>query len=74
MVAFLDSVGATGFPTYISSTPSDDVFTSAELISIPAVLVFDADGKIARKFVDAGDTLGFTYEKDVIPFVTKSSG
>ena len=74
VVAFLKSVGAAGFPTYISSTPSDDVFSTADLISIPAVLIFDAKGEIAMKFVDAGDTVGFTYEKDIIPFVQKIQG
>ena len=68
---FLQSVGAEGFPMYISTTPSDDVFAANKLASIPAVMVFDADGEIAKVFVDAGESAGFTYEKDIVPLVTR---
>lgn len=64
----LDAVGI-GFPSYICSTPSDDLFAKIEIISIPAVLIYDADGKLVRKFVDAGDDAGFTYDKNVIPLL-----
>lgn len=74
VVAFLESVGASGFPMYISTTPSDDVFAAAELASIPAVLVFDGEGNLTKVFVDAGESAGFTYEKDVVPFVEKLIG
>jgi hypothetical protein len=47
------------------------VFASTKLSSIPAVLVFDAKGELVRSFVDAGATAGFTYEKDIIPFVSE---
>ena len=73
VTAFLDSVGAE-FPTYISRTPSDDVYAANRLASIPAVLVFDADGKLVQVFEDAGDTAGFTYEKDIMPLVKKLAG
>jgi thiol-disulfide isomerase/thioredoxin len=74
VIAFLQSVGAEGFPLFISTTPSDDVFAAAELSSIPAVLVFDAKGELVKAFVDAGETAGFTYEKDIVPFVSKLAG
>ncbi len=74
VVAFLESVGASGFPMYISTTPSDDVYAEADLPSIPAVLVFDDQGNLAKVFVDAGESAGFTYEKDVVPFVEKLIG
>jgi thiol-disulfide isomerase/thioredoxin len=74
VIAFLDRVGASGFPTYICRTPSDDVFAATDLVSIPAVLIYDAEGKIVKVFVDAGETLGFSYEEDVIPLVTKLAG
>ena len=74
VLSFLQGVGASGFPIYISQTPSDDVFAATELVSIPAVLVYDSDGKMARVFVDAGETAGFTYQDDVIPLVTKLAG
>ena len=66
--AFLSSVGAT-FDNYICETPSDDLFKEIGLPSIPAVLVFDKDGKLVKQFVDSGETLGFTYDDDVIPLV-----
>jgi thiol-disulfide isomerase/thioredoxin len=69
VAAFLKSVGASGFPTYISQTPNDEVFSAAKLVSIPAVLIYDAQGQVVKVFVDAGDSLGFTYDKDVIPLV-----
>ncbi len=56
---------------HICSTPSDDVYAALDIPSIPAVLIFDADGKEVARFVDAGDTIGFTYEKDIFPFVQK---
>lgn len=54
---------------YISATPSDEVYAEVNIPSIPAVLVFDADGNEAARFVDAGETIGFTYRDDVAPFV-----
>lgn len=74
VAAFLGDVGATGFPTYISQTPSDDVFAAAELVSIPAVMIYDAEGELVKVFVDSGDTLGFSYEDDIIPLVTRLAG
>jgi hypothetical protein len=44
------------------------------LASIPAVLVFDGEGNLTKVFVDAGESAGFTYEKDVVPFVEKLIG
>ena len=73
VAAFIESVGAT-FPTYISRTPSDDVYAANDLASIPAVLVFDATGNLVKVFEDAGDTAGFTYENDVAPLVKKLVG
>lgn len=56
---------------YLCTTPSEEIYTELKIDSIPAVLVFDAEGKEVARFVDAGETLGFTYEKDIIPFVEK---
>ena len=39
-----------------------------------AARIIDATGKLVKAFVDAGETAGFTYEKDIIPFVTKLAG
>lgn len=68
--AFLTAVGA-DFDNYLCNTPSEDVFSDIGLPSIPAVLIYDAKGTLLKKFVDAGDTIGFTYEADVTPFVEK---
>ncbi len=64
----IGSIGAT-FTTYICSTPDKDVYSKVDFDSIPAVLVYDAGGKLVKKFVDSGEQSGFTYHKDVIPFV-----
>ena len=69
VVEFLNEVGASAVTNYICRTPSDDVFDVNKLVSIPAVLIFDQNGDVVKVFVDAGSTLGFSYEKDVIPFV-----
>jgi len=65
---FLKSVGAK-FPNFLCTTPSDELFTELEIESIPAVLIFDASGKLVRKFVDAGDDAGFTYHDNIVPFI-----
>lgn len=57
------------FRSFICTTPSEDVYAGLEIDSIPTVFVFAADGSVAKKFVDAGDTAGFTYADDVVPFV-----
>lgn len=64
-------VNAARLENHICSTPSDDVYAALDIDSIPAVLIFDAEGKEVARFVDAGETIGFTYEKDIFPFVQK---
>ncbi|MDV6032148.1 MAG: hypothetical protein F9B45_19090 [Phycisphaera sp. RhM] len=73
VTAFLAAMNA-DFDNYLCTTPSDDVFATVGLPSIPAVLIFDAQGKLIKQFVDAGDTVGFSYETDIIPFVEKLAG
>lgn len=68
VTGFLKAVKA-DFANYICTTPSDDVFSTLEIDSIPTVLIYGADGELKKKFVDAGETLGFTYEKDVRPYL-----
>lgn len=68
--AYLASVNA-GFTNYISSTASEAVFDAVDVGSIPAVLIFDDNGNLVKKFADVGATAGFTYEKDVIPFIER---
>ncbi|TWU58775.1 hypothetical protein Poly51_15550 [Rubripirellula tenax] len=69
VASFLDSVKAEGFRSYICTTASDDVYATANIDSIPTVMVFDAAGKPVKVFVDAGETIGFTYKKDVLPLL-----
>ena len=73
VVSFLTAVQSR-FPNFLCSTPSDDVYKSTQIPSIPAVLVFDTQGKLVKQFVDSGETIGFTYDKDVIPFVKGLAG
>ncbi len=68
VTAFLNAVGA-DFDNFICSTPNEDVYSELGIASIPAVLVFDAEGKLVKQFVDAGETIGFTYDQDIIPLV-----
>ena len=68
--AFLASVGAK-FPNYLCDTASDEVFTAVEIDSIPAVMIYDASGKLVRTFSDVGEDAGFTYEKNIIPLVKR---
>lgn len=67
---FLSNVEAE-FDNFIVQTPSDEVFEAIGIGSIPAVLVFDADGQLAKQFSDVGETAGFTYEADIVPLVEK---
>jgi hypothetical protein len=50
----------------ICTDPIDDALEKLNVASIPAVLVFDTTGKLAKKF--DGEV---TYVDDVIPFVTE---
>lgn len=59
------------FDNIISSIESDKLFETIDLASIPAVYVYDIEGKVAKRFDnDSGDD-EFTYEKDIIPLVEK---
>jgi len=65
---FLQSTGAT-FPNYLCLTPNEEAYGELKIVSIPAVLIYDAEGKLVRTFTDAGDDIGFSYEKDIAPLV-----
>ncbi|WDQ15322.1 TlpA family protein disulfide reductase [Rhodopirellula sp. P2] len=67
---FLSSVDAE-FDNFIVQTPSDEVFEAIGIGSIPAVLVFDAEGKLVKQFSDVGETAGFNYADDIVPLVEK---
>ncbi len=66
--AFLASMTAS-LESFLSVTPSEELFENLNIPSIPAVLVYDQTGALVRKFVDAGDDVGFGYERNVVPLV-----
>lgn len=66
--AFLTSTAAT-LENYLCETPSEEVFSTLEVASIPAVLVYGKDGKLVRTFTDSGDDIGFNYAADIAPLV-----
>lgn len=59
----------------LSTTPSDEIFESLELPSIPAVYVYGTDGKMLKRFDDSlfvdGKDEAFNYKDDINPFVEK---
>lgn len=61
------------FPNILCTVESDKVFEKLELSSIPAVYVFDAEGKEVKRFDDSlledGEEEAFTYKADINPFV-----
>ena len=60
-------------PNILCTVASDKVFEKLELSSIPAVYVFDAEGKEIKRFDDSlledGEEEAFTYKADINPFV-----
>ncbi len=66
--AFLQSSKAK-FGNYLCETANEELYAKLKIASIPAVLVYDANGTLVRTFTDTGKDLGFGYTDDVIPFV-----
>ena len=62
-----------GFPNFLSSVDSIEIFDELNLNSIPAVLVFGEDGKLGKRFDDTllkpGALEAFTYQHDINPFI-----
>jgi hypothetical protein len=60
------------FQNVISSVPDEEMYNRLDLGSVPAVLVYDRDGKLSKRFDnDSGEygDKGFDYEHHVIPYV-----
>lgn len=72
VLEFLTKQEAT-FQNVLLNVDSDTLFEKIELASIPAVYVFGADGKVAKRFDNDNAKTGeeFTYAKDIIPFIEK---
>lgn len=69
--AFVAGAGGFGFPNYLCETPSDEIFAALQIASLPAVLVYRADGELAEMFVDAGQGDGVSYEREIVPLVER---
>lgn len=70
---FLSEVRAEQVVNVLCTTPSDDVFAALNISSIPAVFVYDRDGKQVHMFDSRsllGEGEGVSYEKHVVPAVT----
>ncbi|QDU39169.1 Thiol:disulfide interchange protein TlpA [Maioricimonas rarisocia] len=65
---FLKKQDAT-FQNVLCSVESDVLFDRLKLGSIPAVFVFDQQGRLAHRFADPQDGMEYTYQEDIIPFV-----
>ena len=61
------------FRNYLSTAESEALFQELRLPSIPAVYVYGADGRLARRFdpslLEDDEDEPFTYGEDVVPFV-----
>ncbi|MCA8960315.1 MAG: hypothetical protein KDC38_07370 [Planctomycetes bacterium] len=62
--ARVPAVRSPGHRHWMSSDPTSAVLEKYGAFALPAVLIFDREGKLAKRFEGK-----FTYEKDVIPFV-----
>ncbi|MEZ6136630.1 MAG: TlpA disulfide reductase family protein [Pirellulaceae bacterium] len=65
---FLASKNALSVHNFLSSTQDSDVLEKYEVDSIPAIIIYDASGRVAAKLTDssAGEG-GLTYAKNVLP-------
>lgn len=63
-----------GFQNVICSDPDEKMYTQLNLGAVPAIYVYDKQGKVHTRFDnDTGEygAEGFTYKKHVIPLVEK---
>lgn len=66
VLALLEKLDAT-LPNIMSTVEDQKIYEQLKLASIPAVYVYDREGKLRKRF---DDTQGqFTYEKDILPLV-----
>ncbi len=58
---------------YLLEDPQPKFFSSIELISLPAIYVYDQKGVLKQRFDNDKEVFGpegFTYQKDIVPLVT----
>ena len=67
---FLEKQKSTSVINLISAEADSDVFEKLEIASIPVVMLFDREGKLLKKFIEANSGEdGLTYESDIIPAI-----
>ncbi len=76
VMKFLKSTNAT-CTNLLLSDPDVDVYDKIELAAIPAVFVYDAAGRMVKRFDNDSDEYGdegFTYKDHIVPLVEKLIG
>jgi thiol-disulfide isomerase/thioredoxin len=74
---FLESQKADKVIHLMSSVAADELFTEMDLDSIPAIYVFDHEGKLSKRFdnrTPAEGEEGISYPKQVLPLVAELVG
>ena len=60
---------------FLCTDEAIEVMDALEILSIPAVYVYDRNGKLVKRFDEStlkdGEDKAFTYEKDINPLVKK---
>ncbi len=71
----LTDMKAEAIVNLISTVPADELFQQMDLDSIPAVYVFDREGKLSKRFDNrtpvGGGQEGISYEKQIDPLVAE---
>lgn len=73
VLAFLNKEQAT-ITNFISSVPDTDLYKQLDLGAVPAVLVYDREGRLQKRFdndANAYGADGFTYRDHVAPLVAE---
>ncbi len=72
VTAFLEKCESVTVTNLISKVPDTDMYDKLQITSIPSILLFGPDGKLAHQFAEvngAGEAV--TYEKDIVPALEK---
>lgn len=71
----LTDMKAESIHNMMSTTPADELFIEMDIDSIPAVYVFDREGKLSKRFDNrtpvGGGIEGISYEKQINPLVAE---
>ncbi len=72
VTAFLEKCESVTVTNLISKLPDTDMYDKLQITSIPSIMLFGPDGKLAHQFAEvngAGEAV--TYEKDIVPALEK---